>query len=194
MAGSYQTRLGNAPEEGIKAPVVVATLSGIVLTGEQLIEGVNVVDGDRVLVRAQTDSSENGIYNVSGVAWTRTHDWNAANDVINGVLVGDASNGAVYQAFFNGEYTPDVTDVIFQPSELGSNPVTEDATLTDGQTVVVFTNGLVKWTGFYLTGLNVDSGRLHDPDDYSYVQGTNTLTLVDSYPSGTKITAIASGE
>ena len=119
MAGSYQTRLGNAPEEGIKAPVVVATLVNIAITGEQLIEGVNVVDGDRVLVRAQTDSSENGIYNVSGVAWTRTHDWNAANDVINGVLVGDASNGAIYQAFFNGEYTPDVTDVIFQPSQAG---------------------------------------------------------------------------
>ena len=194
MAGSYQTRLGNAPEEGIKAPVVVATLVNIAITGEQLIEGVNVVDGDRVLVRAQTDSSENGIYNVSGVAWTRTHDWNAANDVINGVLVGDASNGAIYQAFFNGEYTPDVTTTVFTRSELGATPVLEDKTLANGQTTVVFTNSLVTWTGFYLSGLNVDSGRLHDPDDYSYVVGTNTLTLVDSYPAGTKITAIASGE
>jgi hypothetical protein len=191
MASSYQTRLGNAPEEGIKAPAAVATTTNIALTGEQLIEGINIVAGDRVLVRSQTDSSENGIYNASTTFWTRTHDWNAANDVINGVLVGDASTGTVYQAFFNGEFTPDSTDVIFQPSQVAALPVTEDATLTDGQTVVVFTNATVIWGGFFISGTDVDGGRLHSPDDYSYVSSTNTVTLVESYPNGTKITAIS---
>lgn len=194
MAGSFQTRLGNAPEEGIKAPVVVATTGNIPLSGEQLIGGVNVVEGNRVLVRAQTDDTENGIYNASGGEWSRSHDWNRADDVINGVLVSDASSGAIYQAFFTGDYSPDITSIGFVQSELGAAPVTESASLVSGQTVVVFTNSIVNWTGFYLSGLDVDGGRLHDPDDYSYVRATNTLTLTESYPPGTKITAIASGE
>lgn len=114
MTSSFQSRTGNAPEEGIKAPVVVATQSPITLTGEQTIESVTVVEGDRVLVRAQVDATENGIYNASGGAWTRTVDWNAANDVINGILVVDSSIlRGIYQAAFTGVFEPDVTEVAF---------------------------------------------------------------------------------
>ena len=56
------SRLGTSPEEGIKAPVVVATIANITLSGEQTINSVAVVAGDRVLVMNQTDPVENGIY------------------------------------------------------------------------------------------------------------------------------------
>ena len=114
MTSSFQSRTGNAPEEGIKAPVVVATRAPITLSGEQTIVSTAVVEGDRVLVRAQADATENGIYNASGGAWTRAVDWNAANDVANGILVVDSSiTRGIYQVAFTGVYEPDVTEVAF---------------------------------------------------------------------------------
>jgi hypothetical protein len=61
-----------------KAPVLVATTANITLSGTQTIDGVAVVAGDRVLVRSQTASQDNGIYVVSAGAWTRATDANTA--------------------------------------------------------------------------------------------------------------------
>lgn len=113
MAGSFQTRLGTSPEEGIKAPVVVASTGNLTLSGEQTVNTVDVVDGDRVLVRSQTDPIENGIYNASTGAWVRSTDFNEAQDVVNGVLVLSAGASTLYQAAFTGEWTPGVTSVTF---------------------------------------------------------------------------------
>jgi hypothetical protein len=58
-----------------KDPVEVATVGNITLSNEQTIDNVSVLAGDRVLVRAQTDATENGVYKcVDGGAWTRTDD------------------------------------------------------------------------------------------------------------------------
>lgn len=192
MAGSFQTRLGDSPEEGIKSPVVVATTANITLSGEQTINTVAVVAGNRVLVRAQTDPLENGIYNASAGAWTRSTDWNRADDVVNGVLVTDASNGKIYQALFVGDYEPDVTSVQFNQSEVGASVVTERTVLTDGQLIINLVNTVPNWTSFYLAGLNVDGGRLDDPDDYSYNASLYRITLTESYPAGTVLIAVAS--
>lgn len=192
MAGSFQTRLGDSPEEGIKSPVVIATQSNITLSGTQTIETVAVLAGNRVLVRAQTDPLENGIYNVAAGAWTRSTDWNRADDVVNGVLVGDAFTGKIYQALFSGEYQPDITSVQFNQSDVGAAVVTERNTLTDGQVIVNLINTIPNWVSFYLSGLNVDNGRLDDPDDYSYNAGLHRVTLTESYPAGTVLIAVAS--
>jgi len=113
MTTSYTTRLGNAPEEGIKAPCVASTTANITLTAEQTIDTVAVVAGNRVLVKNQTDATENGIYAAAVGAWTRTKDFNNANDVVNGVVVVDANSGEVYQAVFTGSWTPDTTSITF---------------------------------------------------------------------------------
>ena len=113
MTTSYATRLGDAPEEGIKAPCVAATTANITLTAEQTVDGIAVVAGNRVLVKDQTDTTQNGIYSVAVGAWTRTKDFNNANDVINGVVVVDANSGEVYQAVFSGSWTPDTTTITF---------------------------------------------------------------------------------
>lgn len=44
------------------------------LSGEITIDGVSVLDGNRVLVAAQTDATENGTYIVHGGPWERTSD------------------------------------------------------------------------------------------------------------------------
>jgi len=53
-----------------KAPVTAATTANITLSGPQTIDGKAVVAGNTVLVKNQTTSSENGIYQVNAGAWT----------------------------------------------------------------------------------------------------------------------------
>ena len=151
MAGSFTTRLGNAPEEGIKAPCVVASSSNITLSGEQTINTVAVVAGDRVLVRAQTDPLENGIYDASDGAWARAKDWNNANDVISGVLVVDVQTNAIYQGTFTGEYTPGTTTVTFttvgSPYEAGADLQLDLVVKSTAFTVAASTKYLVNTAG-----------------------------------------------
>lgn len=71
----------------IKAPVRAATTANITLSGAQTIDGVAVVADDRVLVKNQTDTTENGIYDASATAWSRAKDFNGARDVVQGTTV-----------------------------------------------------------------------------------------------------------
>lgn len=59
-----------------KALVLAATTGNIGLSGEQTIDTVPLVTGDRVLVKDQTLPEENGIYEVAVGAWSRTADAN----------------------------------------------------------------------------------------------------------------------
>jgi len=58
----------------IKASVRAATTENITLSGLQIIDEVSLVAGDRVLVKNQTDKTQNGIYVVSEGAWVRSSD------------------------------------------------------------------------------------------------------------------------
>lgn len=69
-----------------KASVRVATTANITLSGTQTIDGVVTVAGDRVLVKAQTDAKTNGIYVVAAGAWSRSTDFDDANEVTAGVF------------------------------------------------------------------------------------------------------------
>ena len=74
----------------------VTTTGNITLSGTQTIDGVSVSAGDRVLVKDQTTASQNGIYNCSADAWTRSTD----------MAVGSAAAGAsmfIEQGTLNGD-------------------------------------------------------------------------------------------
>ena len=70
----------------IKQSVRVATTQNITLSGTQTIDGVSVVQGNRVLVKNQTDESQNGIYVVQQGAWTRSTDANTNDKVHPGMF------------------------------------------------------------------------------------------------------------
>jgi len=57
-----------------KNSVKAATTGNITLSGPQTIDGISCVAGDRVLVRAQSTASQNGIYVVAAGSWTRATD------------------------------------------------------------------------------------------------------------------------
>jgi hypothetical protein len=70
-----------------KVPCRVATTANITLSGLQAIDGVTVAAGDRVLVKDQTDGSENGIYVAGSGTWARATDFNGARDVVSGTQI-----------------------------------------------------------------------------------------------------------
>ena len=67
---------GLHPKESVK----VATVANITLSGTQTIDGVAVSAGQRVLVRAQTDQTTNGVYTCAAGAWARAADMNAGSE------------------------------------------------------------------------------------------------------------------
>lgn len=71
----------------------------------------------------------------------------------------------------------------------GAAPIllTEEKILTSGQVEVSFGNELT-FASFYISGVNVDSARLSS-DQYSLDLGNSLVTLNNSYPEGTVITA-----
>jgi hypothetical protein len=89
VVGPSTTDRLDGVNEGIakKAPVRVRTTANITLSGEQTIDGVAAVEGDRVLVMVQTDATENGIYNVSTGVWERSLDCNGNRDLVTGSMV-----------------------------------------------------------------------------------------------------------
>ena len=72
---------------------------------------------------------------------------------------------------------------------LSAAPDIENQTLTNGQTVVVFTNSITN-AKFYIRGLDVDNGLLLPTLDYTSNTGTKTVTLTESYPANTILSAI----
>lgn len=78
---------GLSSSTAIKGPVKAATTANVTLSGEQTVNGVAIITGDRVLVKNQTTASDNGIYIVDTGAWRRSADFEKTRDVRTGTLV-----------------------------------------------------------------------------------------------------------
>ena len=77
-----------------KASCVAATTADITLSGAQTIDGVSVVAGNRVLVKNQSLSQNNGIYLCASGSWTRTTDantWDALTSAFTFIEQGTAN-------------------------------------------------------------------------------------------------------
>jgi phage-related tail fiber protein len=72
---------------GVKAPCAAGSTGNLTLSAEQTVNAIAVTDGDRVLVKSQTDSAENGIWVVSTGDWSRALDFDGNYDVTTGTLV-----------------------------------------------------------------------------------------------------------
>lgn len=65
-----------------KLSVRVATTANITLSGTQTIDSISVIAGDRVLVKNQTTTAENGIYVAAAGTWTRAIDADAWSELV----------------------------------------------------------------------------------------------------------------
>ena len=72
----------------VKKSCYVTTTASITLSGSQVIDGISVPDGARVLVKNQSDPTLNGIYVCSsGGAWARSTDADDNSEVQSGLFV-----------------------------------------------------------------------------------------------------------
>ena len=67
---------------------VVSTANVAALTGSgSVIDGITLAVGDRVLLAAQTTTSQNGVWVCAAGAWTRGVDMDASGELVDGTLV-----------------------------------------------------------------------------------------------------------
>lgn len=85
----------------IKVPAIAATTGNITLSGLQTIDSIVLTDGDRVLVKDQTNSEDNGIYLARANDWERASDFDGPRDITQGTRIpvysGVVSAGLTYQ-------------------------------------------------------------------------------------------------
>ena len=101
-----------------KQSVRVATTGPIALSGLQVLEGVTLVVGDRVLVKNQAIGRDNGLYVVSVGIWTRALDADASVEVTPNLLVaveeGATQADTLWQLTTNGPIVLGTTALVFE--------------------------------------------------------------------------------
>lgn len=154
----------------VKASVRVATTTGITLSNVQTIDGISLAAGDRVLVKDQANSTENGIYDVvSGGNWTRSSD---ADD--------------------NDEVTPGMFTFV----EEGTTNQNNGFVLTNTGTVTVGSTGLsfaqFSDTGIITAGNGLSqSGQTFNVGAGTGIQVTSTqVRIASTYSGQTSITTV----
>ena len=158
-------RAHQVSDSDYKQSVRVAQSSNVTLSGgaPATVDGISVSAKDRVLVLAQTDASQNGIYYVSVVGsgsngtWVRATDADDQGDMTSGLTVkvtaGTAHDDTTYKLTTDDPITLGSTDLVFALASafafgqvnaggttLTADQVNDLLTLTAGTNVVVTGN------------------------------------------------------
>ena len=148
-----------------KVPVRVETTANIVLSGEQTINSVAVVNGDSVLVKDQTDQTQNGIYVASTGAWARRNDADSSTELNHAIVAIQTSNLTYEQTTDNPNIGVDNIVWILAYS-VGS-------TITDGEGLEISGNILsLELDGNTLS--KTATGLKAEPDNINYWTQTGT--------------------
>lgn len=126
----------DAVAQGISAKVSVraATTANITLSGTQTVDNVSLIAGDRILVKNQSTTEQNGIYVVAAGAWSRSTDADTWNELISAftfVEEGTTNADTGWVSTVNAGGTLGVTAVSFvQFSSAGSYLAGDGLTLS----------------------------------------------------------------
>lgn len=110
-----------------KQSVRVATTVNIILNAPQTIDGVGVVPGDRVLVKNQTTSKDNGLWVVATASWVRAKDADISAKVTSALTVsveqGATQADTIWQLITDGAIVLGTTPLAFQNVTQGFAPL-----------------------------------------------------------------------
>lgn len=180
--------VGNA---GMKVPVRAATTAAITLSGEQTVDGVAVVTGDRVLVKNQASGVDNGIYVVDTGAWSRAKDFNGVYDIVKGSLIrvnsGTTNADGIFAVLTDDPITIGTTSLSF--ARIAINYLVKSSHIaTAGQTV--FTLSTTYQVGANNLAVYVDGIRQAVDDEYLETN-TSQITFTYALDVGQKVDAYA---
>lgn len=165
-----------------KQSVRVTSRTDIALTGTQVIDGVAVIAGDRVLVTGQTAAAQNGIYVVATGAWARSADADnsAAGEVTSGMFT-FVEEGTSYGS--SGWVLSSAN-----PITLGTTPLSFTQFSEAGQ--VSAGTGLVA-TGTQLDVVSANGGIVVNANDIALTLENATLAITSG---GLKLADLPNGQ
>lgn len=166
-----------------KQSVRAASTANITLSGAQKIDGIAVVEGDRVLVKSQTLAKDNGIYVVANGPWLRATDANS-NAKVTPALSVSVEEGAtladtIWQLVTDGVIVLGTTALTFQNISQGFAPLNAPALLNPtANTPVQFNSSkALATTEFVQRALGSRSGYT----DYQAASGLIPVTDAGKY-------------
>jgi hypothetical protein len=188
---SYVDGAVQTSQQGLDAKqsvVAASTVSIAALNGSSTItlDGILVVSGDRVLIKNQTDGSQNGIYTVTPAAWTRTADFDTWTEIVSAYVFVEqgttqADTGWVCTADTGGGTVGTTPFAFVQFS--GAGVITAGAGLTKTGNVLSIGTGQV--VGTMISDLSITDAKI------SAAAAINGSKLADtSVIAGTKVTGL----
>lgn len=182
--------------QSAKSSVRVVTTSNVTLSGgaPAVVDSVSLTLEDRILVTAQTDATENGIYRVTTVGsgsngtWVRGQDANQNEEVLAGMTT-MVSEGTTYADTFwklstDGAVTLGTTELVFEQHstvEAKSIANLSDVTLTSTSSNDVLTYNGSAWvnsTSIDLSG-NIDGANINVNDTLRIAQSGSGLRMTN---------------
>jgi hypothetical protein len=161
----------------VKLAVRAKSTGNLTLFGFQTIDGVAVADGDetvdkRVLVGNQTDTSENGIYDVGASTWSRSADFDGAGDITDGVLMLVRGGNTYANTFWRAS--------LANPISLESDAIAFTQVGANGSNGTNGTNGIFNGTEGTITARTTDLVPLQDASNSSTAARATAQSIAET--------------
>ncbi|MGW8465809.1 phage tail-collar fiber domain-containing protein [Pseudomonas sp. CLCA07] len=176
----------------------VAATVAITLSNVQTIDDVTVVVGDRVLVTAQTQAQDNGLYVVSAEGWTRAADADHSLEVTPGLFIhveqGTTNGNSLWQLVTDAPIDLGATGLQFEMIAGGSgvSAGTYRSVTVDVLGRVIAGTNPTTLDGYGITDALAVSENLADVEDVAEARdnlGLGTAATADVQTSLTDVTA-----
>ena len=146
---------------------VVEISSNIALSGLQTIDGVTLVADERVLLTAQSDGKQNGLWKASAGAWSRPSDYESDVTVESNIVVpvssGSTNADTRWQITTDGTIVVDTTSTTWAKTDLGITAVVDDTSPQLGGNLDLDSHNLVRGAETVLS-TTTDGDAIHPND------------------------------